>query len=102
MEYNLSNVDNFVFRNAANAIDCAIQCYGLTRFLEKIAKREVRQNPKYTAIVENNKHNPDAFESLIESSILDNSLSEDKSLYLKTSTTNEFKRNFNNKKDSKQ
>ena len=99
MEYNLSNVDNFVFRNAANAIDCAIQCYGLTRFLEKIAKREVRQNPKYTSIIEKNKHFSDDFENLIESSIKEGVISEDNSIYMSACIENEFRPNFKTTKE---
>ena len=102
MEYNLSNVDNFVFRNAANAIDCAIKCYGLTKFLEKIAKREVRPNPKYTSIIENIKHIPDDFENLIESSLKEGLISEDNTIYMSAFKENEFKRNSYSKKDSKQ
>ena len=55
LEYNLANVDNFVFHNAANAIDCAIQCYGLSHFLDRLKNRKVRQNPKYVSIIEHNK-----------------------------------------------
>ena len=84
MEYNLGNVDNFVFRNAANAIDCAIQCYGLVQFLDKLKKRTVRPNPKYTAIIDQCKHHPDAFEELCEAAIKDGSYQEDKSLLQKS------------------
>lgn len=103
MEYNLGNVDNFVFRNAANAIDCAIKCYGLTKFLDKIAKREVRQNPKYTNIINNHTHViSDGLEEVIESSLLEGTITEDDSIYIRASQNNEFKRNSYNKKDSKQ
>ena len=101
MEYNLGNVDNFVFHNAKNAISCALECYGLVQFLEKLKDSPVRPNPKYTNLIDKYKHvSSDPLESVIESSILDNTLSVDKSLYQKASKANEFKRNFNNKKDS--
>ena len=71
MEYNLEHVDTFVFNNAKNAIKCAIECYGLMQFLDKLNKSKVRPNPKYTALIEKYKHHKDDFEELCENATLD-------------------------------
>lgn len=84
MEYNLENVNNFVFHNAKNAIDCAIKCYGLDNFLEKLAKSPVRQNPKYTSLIEKYQKHQDAFEELIDQAIIDGEKIEHKDLIHKT------------------
>lgn len=101
MQYNLFNVDNFVFHNAKNAITCAIECYGLSTFLEKLRNSPVRPNPKYTNLVEQYKHHKDDFEELCESAILDGTLKEDNSVFFRNSgdLVNELRRDFKGKKD---
>lgn len=52
LEYNMDRLENYLFRQAGNAIDAYIKAKGLSVFLEKLENRPVRRNPKYDAIVE--------------------------------------------------
>ena len=47
MEYNLDRLDNYVFRQAGNAIDTAVEIYGVDGFLDKLHNRRTVHNPKY-------------------------------------------------------
>lgn len=51
-EYNIANLDRFVFNQAGNAVDCAIQIYGVEKFLDLLKKRESLPNPKYARLLE--------------------------------------------------
>lgn len=51
-EYNLAKFDNFVFRQAGNAIWAARQMYGIIGFEEKLKERGTLMNPKYESLVE--------------------------------------------------
>lgn len=51
VDYNLAKVNDYVFNQAGNAIDCAIRVYGLTGFQILLRDREVRPNPKYDIVV---------------------------------------------------
>ena len=51
-DYNLAKFDNFVFRQAGNAIWAARQMYGVIGFDEKLENRGTLMNPKYEALVE--------------------------------------------------
>jgi len=52
VEYNIQQLDNFVFGQAANAISAALQIYGVTFCVQKIRERKVMENPKYRRLVE--------------------------------------------------
>lgn len=52
VEYNLKNLNNFVFSQAGNGIDAALQIYGLQGFLEELQNRVIKQNPKYVRLIE--------------------------------------------------
>lgn len=51
-DYNLMKLDNYVFKQAGNPIDAAIELYGMDLFLEKLKERQTRRNPKYTDLVD--------------------------------------------------
>ena len=55
MEYNEERCKNYVINQAGNAIDACIQMYGEDEFIKMVQEREVKQNPKYTMIVEQHK-----------------------------------------------
>jgi hypothetical protein len=44
VDYNLSRLGNFVFKQAGNSIDTYIKCQGLIKFLGELLKRETRLN----------------------------------------------------------
>lgn len=52
MEYNLEKCKKYVFGYASNAIDAALQIYGVDGFLKQIHERKVKPNPKYDRLVE--------------------------------------------------
>mgnify|MGYP002517984770 CR=1 FL=1 len=52
LEYNVLRCENYVYRQAGNAIDALIKCYGQDRFFDKLQKRSARPNPKYSHMVE--------------------------------------------------
>lgn len=51
-DYNLGNLNNFVFKMGGNAVDSAIKIYGIDGFLELLKEFKPRPNPKYTKLVE--------------------------------------------------
>lgn len=51
MEYNMRNVENYVFNQAGNAIECAIEYLGIDEFMNRLKSRDVRSNPKYDMIL---------------------------------------------------
>ena len=55
MEYNEERLKNYVINQAGNAIDAAIQMYGLYEFEQMIKDRPVAPNPKYDMLVK--RHN---------------------------------------------
>ena len=52
MEYNLDRLDNYVFRQAGNAVDAAVAIYGVDGFLERLHQRKTLPNPKYSLLVD--------------------------------------------------
>lgn len=52
LEYNFDRCENYVVRQAGNAIDAYIQIRGVNGFLDAIKKRPVMRNPKYDRLVE--------------------------------------------------
>ena len=52
MEYNVDHLENFVFKQAGNAIDTAIQISGIDVFLRKLAERHTLPNPKYRNLLD--------------------------------------------------
>lgn len=52
MEYNIDHLDRYVFKQAGNAIDAAIQLYGFDGFVHKLKERHTLPNPKYRQLVE--------------------------------------------------
>lgn len=53
-EYNMMNLENFVFRQAGNAISAYLQIAGEEQFKERLKERGTIQNPKYTKLIEQN------------------------------------------------
>jgi phage replication initiation protein len=52
IEYNIMQLDNFVFTQAANAIDAALQIHGTMGFIHRIKNRESTGNKKYDRLVD--------------------------------------------------
>ncbi len=52
VEYNIRQLDNFVFSQASNAIAAAFRIYGVPFTVQKIKERKVMENPKYKRLVE--------------------------------------------------
>jgi phage replication initiation protein len=51
-DYNISDLENFVVRQAGNAIQTYIDIYGEEQFLQDIKKRGTKPNPKYRQMKE--------------------------------------------------
>ena len=51
-EYNLYNLEQYVYRQAGNAISALLEIQGEEVFKKNLKKRGTYQNPKYTALVE--------------------------------------------------
>jgi len=52
VEYNIRQLNNFVFEQASNAIATAFKIYGVPFCVQKIQDRKVMDNPKYKRLVE--------------------------------------------------
>lgn len=52
VEYNIGQLDRFVFEQASNAMSAAFQIYGVPFCVQKIQERKVMENPKYKRLVE--------------------------------------------------
>lgn len=52
VEYNIGQLDKFVFEQASNAMAAAFQIYGVPFCVQKIQERKVTENPKYKRLVE--------------------------------------------------
>ena len=52
MEYNIMQLDHFVFDQAGNAIVAALKIHGAVRFFDRLKSRGVEMNPKYGRLVE--------------------------------------------------
>ena len=52
LQYNVLKCERYVYRQAGNAIDALIKCYGLDQFKEKLDRRQSRPNPKYSQMIE--------------------------------------------------
>ena len=52
VEYNIGQLDRFVFQQASNAMAAAFQIYGVPFCVQKIQDRKVLENPKYKRLVE--------------------------------------------------
>ena len=51
MEYNIDHLDSYVFHQAGNAIDAAVQIYGIRGFLDRLKERHTLPNPKYKQLI---------------------------------------------------
>lgn len=51
LEYNLENLENFVIKQAGNAIDTYIKIKGMSALQDALAKRCVIPNPKYQRLI---------------------------------------------------
>ena len=51
-EYNLSDLEHYVYRQAGNAIAALLEIQGEDVFKRNLQKRATYQNPKYKALVE--------------------------------------------------
>ena len=54
VDYNMRNLNNFVYKQAGNAIDAAIKIWGVNQFVQNLDARGVRENPKYDRLVKQN------------------------------------------------
>jgi phage replication initiation protein len=52
IEYNLSRVERYIFKQAGNSIDTYIQCVGIDYFLENLRKRETYLNIHQRALID--------------------------------------------------
>lgn len=52
VDYNMKNLSNFVYRQAGNAVDTAIQIFGIDTFMKNLDARDVRENPKYKRLID--------------------------------------------------
>lgn len=51
MNYNVLNCEDFVYRQAGNAIEALLRIYDVDEFLDKLRKTQRRHNPKYDQMV---------------------------------------------------
>ena len=68
MEYNIDHLDHFVFQMAGNAIETALQIYGVEYFLEKLKEQKRLPNPKYKMLLDKILNLQAAFEKLSDDS----------------------------------
>lgn len=54
-EYNMMNLENFVFKQAGGAIFTYLETHTIEQFLEMLKSRGVALNPKYKALIEETK-----------------------------------------------
>ena len=54
-EYNMMNLENFVFKQAGGAIYTYLETHTIGQFLEMLKNRNVSLNPKYKALIEENR-----------------------------------------------
>lgn len=52
VDYNIGQLDNFVFNQASNAIFTALKIYGVPFFIDRINSRSVCDNPKYKRLID--------------------------------------------------
>lgn len=50
-DYNMLNLENFVFKQAGGAIYTYLECYGMEKFLEELQHRGTQLNPKYKSLL---------------------------------------------------
>ena len=50
-DYNMINLENFVFQQAGGAIYTYLECYGVEKFLEGLRHRGTQLNPKYKSLL---------------------------------------------------
>ena len=51
VEYNISQLDNFVFEQAANAVSAAMQIYGVPFVVNRLLDRDLSASPKYQSLI---------------------------------------------------
>lgn len=54
VDYNLQRCTNYIQNMAGNAVDALMQIYGTEGFVKLIQGRQIKQNPKYAAMIERN------------------------------------------------
>lgn len=52
IEYNIHQLDNFVFGQAANAVAAAMQIYGVSFVVNKVQEHDLTEHKKYKALVD--------------------------------------------------
>ncbi|MBR5090797.1 MAG: replication initiation factor domain-containing protein [Ruminiclostridium sp.] len=52
IDYNLSRLTKYVFKQAGNSIDTYIRCVGVFRFFDDLIKRSTKLNPKQKYLIE--------------------------------------------------
>jgi len=50
-DYNMINLENFIFQQAGGAIYTYLECYGVEKFLEGLRHRGTQLNPKYKSLL---------------------------------------------------
>lgn len=51
VEYNVSQLDHFVFDQAASALHCAVKLYGATYVVQRVMEKDISENKKYTRLL---------------------------------------------------
>lgn len=52
IEYNIMQLDHFVFDQAGNAIAAAFQIHGAAKFFDRLRERSIESNPKYKRLLD--------------------------------------------------
>lgn len=61
IEYNIMNLDRFVFDQAGNAISTALAIHGSTAFFDRLRRRTISSNPKYDRLLKEYGRSKDNF-----------------------------------------
>lgn len=51
VEYNVSQLDHFVFDQAASALHCAVKLYGATYVVQRVLDKDISENKKYMRLL---------------------------------------------------
>lgn len=54
-DYNIYQCENYVYRQAGNAINALIDTYGISEFVDRLYSRDTKPNKKYNEMVSNEK-----------------------------------------------
>lgn len=51
IEYNVSQLDHFVFDQAAGALHCAVKLYGASYVVQRVLEKDISENKKYSSLL---------------------------------------------------